>query len=41
MLESRSNVIFDTAAFRANLVLSIVRVRDYYITIILTRESVG
>jgi hypothetical protein len=41
ILESRSNIVFGTAALRANLVLSIVRVRDYHVTIILTGESVG
>jgi hypothetical protein len=41
VLESRSNVVFGTAALRANLVLSIVRVRDHHVTIILTGESVG
>jgi hypothetical protein len=40
MLESRSNIVFSIAVLRANLVLSIVRVRDYYITMILIRENV-
>jgi hypothetical protein len=41
VLESRSNVVFGAAALRANLVFGMVRVRDYYVTMILTGESVG
>jgi hypothetical protein len=41
VLESRSNVVFGAAALRANLVLGIVQVRDHYVTMILTGESVG